>query len=67
MNEETTAAPRDLSVPLAAPPKCFPCVAAICGHRHCDGTIPALTYFEGTGLCQDCASPVAISRWRAKL
>lgn len=43
---------------------CFPCVVAICGHRRCDGVIPALTYFEGTALCQDCAAPAAISRWR---
>lgn len=46
----------DMSVPTVRPILCFACVTATCRHRHCDGIIAALTYFEGTALCQDCAS-----------
>lgn len=68
MNQEHTPAPaskppmtslppvRISSVPPPGPLMCFACVTATCQHRRCDGMIPAVTSFEGTALCLDCAS-----------
>ena len=56
----------DLSIgpPPAGPPVCFPCVTGRCGHSpavlassvHGGGLVPALTCFQGTALCLDCAT-----------
>lgn len=48
--------PRDLSAPLPTVPMCFACMTATCRHKHCGGMVPAITYYEGTALCLDCAS-----------
>ena len=47
------------AVPPVALVACFGCAAGACGHEDCDGTVPMVTYFEGTALCRDCAADVA--------
>lgn len=51
------------SAPPVAPIMCFPCLTASCKHRdrsHGGDLIPALTYFQGTTLCLDCAIRAAV-------
>lgn len=56
VNEKPVTADRALDVPPAGPLVCFACVTATCRHQRCVGMIPAVTTFEGTALCFDCAS-----------
>ena len=41
--------------PGTAAVMCFACLTLTCRHQSCAGTVPAITSFEGTALCRDCA------------
>jgi hypothetical protein len=53
---------KDLSVRPVLPLMCFRCVTAACRHEDCPGNIPALTAYQGTLLCADCAELVAAGK-----
>jgi len=45
--------------PRAGPLTCFWCLIAACAHQRCEGTIPAVTAYNGTLYCFDCAERAA--------